>query len=210
MRSRQEGRRGRLGLRIVSILLIGIALGGAGAFVLHRYMGSRTVYTSRVTEFNLRDIGELATQEGCYTAIQTITSSRTEFGITFPFTTKNYIYSMDGVVKAGLDFSLIALNEDAAARTLTVSMPPAKLLSVVPDRGSFQVYYEGKNMFNDLHLEETNEAEKAAEVEIREKAVAYGILEHAQDNAETLVRTMLEPVYPAGEWTIRCEIQEAS
>ena len=210
MRSREEGRRGRLGLRIVSILLVGIALGGAGAFVLHRYMGSRTVYTSRVTEFNLRDIGELATQEGCYTAIQTITSSRKEFGITFPFTTKNYIYSMDGVVKAGLDFSLIALNEDAAARTLTVSMPPAKLLSVVPDRDSFQVYYEGKNMFNDLHLEETNEAEKAAEAESREKAVAYGILEHAQDNAETLVRAMLEPVYPAGEWTIRFEVQEAS
>ena len=210
MKSRQEGRRSRLGLRIVSILLIGIVLGGAGAFVLHRYMGSKTAYTSQVTEFNLRDIGELATQEGCYTAIQTITSSRREFGITFPFTTKNYIYSMDGVVKAGLDFSLIALNEDSASKTLTVSMPPAKLLSVVPDRDSFKVYYEGKNMFNDLHLEETNEAEKAAEAEIKEKAIAYGILEHAQDNAEILVRAMLEPVYPAGEWTIRFDIQEAS
>jgi hypothetical protein len=67
-----------------------------------------------------------------------------------------------------MDFSRITLNEDRASKTLTVSLPPAKLLSVVPDRDSFTVYYEGKNMFNALHLEETNEAEKAAEAEIKE------------------------------------------
>ena len=208
MRSREEGKRGRLGLRIISILLVGIVVGGVGAYVLRGYLGSRTTYTSQVTEFNLRDIGEFVTQEGCYTAIQTITSARREFGITFPFTTKNYIYSMDGVVKAGMDFSRITLNEDRASKTLTVSLPPAKLLSVVPDRDSFTVYYEGKNMFNALHLEETNEAEKAAEAEIKEKAIAYGILEHAGENAKTLVKAMLEPVYPAGEWTIRFDVQE--
>ena len=42
-------------------------------------MRSRSTVSSRMTEFNLRDIGELATQEGCYTAIQTITGSRKEF-----------------------------------------------------------------------------------------------------------------------------------
>ena len=79
MRSREEGKRGRLGLRIISILLVGIVVGGVGAFLLRGYLGSRTTYTSQVTEFNLRDIGEFVTQEGCYTAIQTITGSRKEF-----------------------------------------------------------------------------------------------------------------------------------
>ena len=207
MRSRAEERRRRPLLGLALILALGIAVGCAGAYFLQNYMSSRSAVSSRMTEFNLRDIGELATQEGCYTAIQTISGSRKEFGITFPFTNKSYIYSMDGTVKAGLDFSRIALEENALTKTLKVSMPPAKLLSVAPDRDSFTVYYESKNMFNALHLEETNQAEKAAEEEIKAKAIQYGILEHAEQNARTLVKAMLDQVYDA-EWTIEFEIRE--
>ena len=208
MKSRSEGKRRLPLFRLILVLALCAAVGCAGAYLYQRFMGPTTTYSSRLTEFNLHDIGELATQEGCYTAIQTIQGSRKEFGITFPFTTKSYIYSMDGTVKAGLDFAAIRLEENALTKTLKVSMPPAKLLSIDPDRDSFTVYYESKNMFNALHLEETNAAEKAAEEEIKSKAIQYGILDHAAENARTLVKAMIYQVYDAGEWTVEFETRE--
>lgn len=79
MRSRAEGRRRRPLFGLALILVLGIAVGCAGAYFFQNYMRSGSTVSSRMTEFNLRDIGELATQEGCYTAIQTITGSRKEF-----------------------------------------------------------------------------------------------------------------------------------
>ena len=58
---------------IVLALLALLALG---------YFGVRTLnVSSKVTAFNLKDIGELATQAGYFTTVQTIRKSREVLGI---------------------------------------------------------------------------------------------------------------------------------
>ena len=208
MSTKEGGKRSHPILGRILFLVIGVAVACAGFFLLRAYGGSFVQYGSRMTSFDLHDIGVLVTQEGRYTAVQSISGARREFGITFPFTNKTYIYSMDGTVQAGIDFAKIELKEDPSRKKLTVSLPPAKVLALDPDRDSFTVYYESNNMFNALHLTDTNQAEKAAEEEIRAKAVEYGILEHATENAKTLVRAMLLQVYDGTEWTIEFETQK--
>lgn len=208
MATKEGGRRAHPILGRLLFLIVCVAVGCAAFFLLRLYGGTVISYGSRMTSFDLHDIGVLVTQEGRYTAVQSISGARREFGITFPFTNKTYIYSMDGTVQAGIDFAEIELKEDPANKVVTVSLPPAKVLALDPDRDSFTVYYESNNMFNALHLKDTNEAEKAAEAEIRAKAVEYGILEHATENAKTLIRAMLLQVYDGTEWTIAFETQK--
>ncbi len=193
--------------RILSLVLV-VVLAYIILLIFQTATGKKNTYSSKVTELGFKNVGELVTQEGSYTAVQSIKGARKEFGITFPFTDKLYIYSMDGVVQAGVDFAQIEVKEDFQNKVLNVSLPPAKILAIDPDRDSFTVFYESNNMFNALHLEDTNEAERAAEKEIREKAENSGILEHATYNAKTLISAMLYQVYDQAEWKIAYEVQK--
>ena len=77
---------------VVIIVLVIAALGyfsaqGTGVF-------------SKVTALGLLDIGELATQAGYFTTVQTIDKSRNVLGIQVPGTQSRYVYSYDGTIKA--------------------------------------------------------------------------------------------------------------
>ena len=199
-RDRPRRRRGggRAAFRWAIILLVLAGLAAAGYF----WADSNRVISSRTVEFGLRNIGELATQAGYFTNVQTISDSRELFGITMPFTQKRYVYSYDGVVKAGINFEQVNLSLDAQTRTVTVTLPHARILSITVDENSFQVYDETKNIFNTLKIGDHNQAMIAMKQEITEKATANGILTNAEANAELLITGFLRGTYPEDQYTI--------
>ena len=162
---------------------------------------NRTI-TSRTVEFGLRNIGELATQAGYFTNVQTISDSRELFGIIIPFTQKRYVYSYDGVVKAGVNFEQVGVTSDPESKTVTVTIPHAKILSIEVDENSLQVYDESKNIFNTLKIQDHNQAMQAMKAEITEKATTNGILKNAEANAEVLITGFLSGSFPADEYRI--------
>ena len=93
---------------------------------------------SRTVAFGLRDIGELVTQAGYFTTVQATTDARTLFGFDIPFTKSKYIYSYDGIVKAGLDFSQIEVAVNDEAKIATVKLPEIKVLDVTIDNDSLK------------------------------------------------------------------------
>ncbi len=192
------------------LLIIGFLIAGAGACYGGIYLWSsyNQQYTSRVVNFGLRDIGELATQEGFFTSVQSIQKDRNVLGITVPGTNSRYIFSYDGVVKAGLNFDEIQFDTNEELKTVLVKMPEVRILSVVVDENSLVIYDETKNVFSPLKVTDLNQAMIGMKEEITEKAIHNGILDSARTNAELLVKGFLINTYPADTYTITFEWPE--
>lgn len=178
----------------ITLLLVVVVLLG---FILFE---KPTNTTSRMTSFGLREIGELATQAGYFTSVQVIQDARDFFGIVLPFTEKKYVFSYDGTVKAGIDFKNVRI--ETIGNEIHVHIPETEIFGVQVDPESYTIYYEGDSIFNKLKIEDVNEAQKALEEEVREKAVANGILENATNNARMLITGYLSAIYDMNEYSI--------
>ena len=145
----------------------------------------RTAGTT-VTEFGLKDIGELATQEGYFTVVQNVKLSR-QLIITIPGSEETYVFSYDGHVKAGLDFAEIHVDVDDAARQVKVTLPETRILSVELSEDTFKQYSGGLNLLSQLTPEEVSQARAKAKAKAQETAIANGILDNARENAKILI-----------------------
>lgn len=146
---------------------------------------------SKTTTLGFEDIGELATQAALYTNVQTINKDRTLWGIHIPLTTSKSIFSYDGVIKAGYDFSQIKLDVSKVDKTITVTLPEVKILSNTLDYDSLLIYDESESIFTPISLEDNNEALNQMEKEGQQKAIENGLFENARANAEVLIKGML-------------------
>ena len=115
---------------------------------------------SRTVAFGLRDIGELVTQAGYFTNVQKQNEDQKLFGMSVPFTTSQYIFSYDGVVKAGLDFSKIEVQIDDANKLATVKLPKIEIFDISIDNESLKIYDESQSIFTPLHIADLNDAQK--------------------------------------------------
>lgn len=171
---------------LILVIIIAVVVVLAMGFVV--FNTTRTETKSRMVDFNLKDIGELATQAGYFTNVQVISSSRELFGITVPFTQSNYVYSYDGVVKAGVNFELVDVSVDEENSIITVKMPEVEILSLEVYEDSLEVYDESKNIFTPLSISSFNQSLTDLKEEVRQRAVDNGLLESAKTNAETLIK----------------------
>ena len=163
---------------------------------------SNNKISSRTVEFGLKSIGELATQAGYFTSVQTINGSRDVFGVTVPFTQSKYIYSYDGVVKAGINFNEVQVSLNDINNIMTVTIPAPYIIDVTVDEDSLVVYDESKNIFSPLKLNEVRESISIMKQEVTEKAISNGILINAKNNAELLITGFLQGSFPQETYTI--------
>ena len=148
-----------------------------------------TVMTSDLLSQQIKEISELATVEYNYTNIGKFENQATFYGWTVPFTTKSFIISYDGKIKAGIDMSIVEVK--LRGKKITVTVPKAKILSHEIDEKSIEVFDETKNIFNqisitDYHQFAIDQKEKM-ETNVKEK----GLIEEAQKKAETTIKTFI-------------------
>lgn len=184
-------------LILVAALLL-LAVAGLAVFT-----AQLTGNISRTTAFGLKNIGELATQAGYFTTVQTISKSRDVLGIVVPGTQSNYVYSYDGVIKAGIDFEELDISVDDLRHEITIRFPEFRILSTEIDDDSFTLYNDGANLFTSLKLEDVNRSNTELKKAARETAIRNGILENARTNAELLIRGFLAGMYDLSVYTIR-------
>ena len=190
--------------RVLILLLVLLLLLGALLWL----GGSRLAVSSRITEMGLRNIGEMATQAGYFTSVQTIEKSRDVFGIEVPGTRSNYVYSYDGDIKAGLDFQEVRVDVNELTRVITVHLPEIRILSVEIQEDSFKLYNDGSNLFTSLKMEEVNESLAELKKAARETAIRNGILVNARENAETLIRSFLAQMADLNVYSVRFEAEK--
>lgn len=163
---------------------------------------------SRTVAFGLRDIGELVTQAGYFTNVQKNNKDQKLFGVSVPFTTSQYIYSYDGIVKAGLDFSELEIQVDDANKIVTVTIPEVKIFDISIDNDSLKIYDESQSIFTPLHITDLNDAQIKLKEEVRQTAIDNGILEGAARNAKTLISGFLSGTLDLKDYTIEFEEQK--
>lgn len=192
-------------LLLVSLVVILICITIIAAMLIQT---RKNQVESRTVAFGLKDMGELVTQAGYFTNVQSSTSTRQLFGMDIPFTTSKYIYSYDGVVKAGLDFAGIEVQVDDANRTVTVLLPEIEILDVNIDNDSLKIYDESQSIFTPLHISDVNEAQIELKEQVRQTAIDNGILEEAEKNARTIIGGFLSGTMDLKNYTIQFEAKE--
>lgn len=191
----------RVGTVYAGLLLLVALLASGVTFIVK----SASVVESKVTEIELKDIGELATQAGYYTSVQTVAKAKEIAGVKIPLTDSNYVFSYDGVIKAGIDFEEIHITVDNEKKEIVVDLPEVKILSNEIDPDSQVVYYESSNVYTPLSLEEVRQALARAREEGEQKSIQNGLLDNALENAKVLIRGMLAGLYDLNEFTLRFE-----
>ena len=135
-------------------------------------------------------------------------AARSIFGLEIPFTQSKYIYSYDGIVKAGLDFSELEIQVDDANKIVTVTMPEVKIFDISIDNDSLKIYDESQSIFTPLHITDLNDAQIKLKEEVRQTAIDNGILEGAARNAKTLISGFLSGTLDLKDYTIEFEEQK--
>lgn len=182
----------RLVVVLLCIVLFAVAVWSTGAL--------RT--KSRMTSFGMKNIGELATQSGYFTVVNVIDDNVELWGWSVPLTESKYIFSYDGIVKAGLDFSKLDYKVNELTNEIVVSIPEVEIQSVELQEDSLEIYDEMHNIFTPLGLADIQESRLTMIDEIRTKALENGLLEQAKVNAQMLISGFLSGQYDLSEYHI--------
>ena len=131
----------------------------AAAVILAFFLGAARGGQAREPEItadllgqHLREVSDLVSVEYHYTNMGKFENTLDFYGWEVPFTTKSFIVSYDGVIRAGVDLSRaeVEVNGD----TISVTLPAAEILSNEVEEGSLQVYDETHSIFNPISIED--------------------------------------------------------
>ncbi len=174
------------------IILLAAVILCAACFFAGKGMGSASPdrrMSAVVVENSLTEISELATMNYHYTNMAEFESSKDFYGMKLPFTTKSFIITYDGQIKAGVDLS--AADVDVSGSRITVALPDAKILSHEIDEDSIEVFDESTSIFNPLKVEDYKAFSKDQKETMEKKAVEKGLLAEARSSAVKSVREFL-------------------
>ncbi|MDD4808329.1 MAG: DUF4230 domain-containing protein [Oscillospiraceae bacterium] len=168
---------------IVSLLFINIGRAS-------RSGSSQPQVTSTVVKEKELGIQELSTVKYMYTNVGKFSQSNALYGYTVPFTTKSFLITYDGTIKAGLDLSAVQVQVSDNAVTLT--LPQAKVLSHEIDENSIEVYDETNNIFNPIHVKDYTTFAAGEKHKMEQKAAQQGLLKEADAKAKTSLTQLLQ------------------
>ena len=154
----------------------------------------------------LQSISELATVEYKYTNMGKFENQATFYGWNVPFTTKSFIISYDGKIKAGIDMSLIDIR--ISRRTINITVPKSKILTHEIDEKSLEVFDETHNIFNPIQISDYNEFSVDQKEKMEKNVLEKGLLEEAQDKAESTIKKFITSSYPQDNFKINIKVDE--
>ena len=156
-----------------------------------------TTITSDLLSQQIQGISELASVEYNYTNMGKYENQATFYGWKVPFTTKSFILSYDGKIKAGIDMSLVEVH--MSGKNINISIPEAKILSHEIDEKSIEVFDETKNIFNQISITDYNQFAINQKKSMESKAQEKGLLEEAQNKAKETIQTFVESMYSSSD-----------
>ena len=173
------------------------ALVGGACFLGGRWSAGQSENTqidAVVLQNQLTEIRELATVTYAYTNMAQFESSSDFYGVKVPFTTKSFILTYDGTIKAGVDLDGAAV--DISGTTVTVTLPEARILSHEIDEDSVEVFDEKTSIFNPFTVEDFTSFQADQKAAMEERALSRGLLEEARSKAVSSVKQLLAAALP--------------
>ncbi len=174
-------------------------------FLIGRFTGgedNNTQMSAVVLENKLTEISELASISYAYTNMAEFENSKDFYGVKLPFTTKSFIITYDGQIKAGVDLSQAQVS--VRGTRVQVTLPEAEVLSHQIDEDSIEVFDETTSIFNPLRVEDYQAFSKDQKARMEKKAEEKGLLTEAKSRAVSSVRSMLEQLL-GSDYTLNVE-----
>ena len=169
--------------KFLIILLLLAVLGGGGYFYLTQ-RGNQELTADMVTA-KLENASDCTTQKLIYQGLVESKSGN------IPILNKNaFLMTYTAVVRAGFDISKTSV--DINDTTVEVTIPPMEIQEITIQPKSLKFYNTSLTLFKPDEKNETQKALVAAEEDAAEKAGKSGLLEAADENAEALLKGILE------------------
>ncbi len=161
--------------------------------------------TSDLLGQQFRSVQELVSVEYHYTNMGKFENQLDFYGWKVPFTTKSFLVSYDGVIKAGVDLSRAEVDVDEVRKAVTITLPASRILSHEIPEDSLQVFDETRNIFNPITIEDYTGFTRDQKAEVEQKAIDEGLLTDAAEKARSAVETFVSLLPGSGDytWTIR-------
>ena len=197
-------RRMGLKMKILLILLTLLLICGAvlAAFLCGLRQASQAAeqITGDLLASRLRSVQELVTVSYYYTNMGRFENQVDFYGWKVPFTTKSFIVSYDGVIKAGVD--LEQLQVSIGGGEVTVTLPESRIISHEIPEDSLEVFDESDNLFNHITIEDYTAFTQDQKSAMEQRAVDGGLLDRANQEARTAVDSLLRIMPGLEEYTL--------
>lgn len=189
---------------------IALILGAALALWALNYLDSIQISAPAITSSLLKEelqyVRDLVTVEYRYTnADKAEFPGHTIFGQSVPFTGKSFIVSYDGVIKYGVDLGAVEIRVNDVARTVTVTVPPSKLVSHEMPEASFKALDEKNGLFNRIHIDDVTEFRRTQKAAMEAKAVQLGLPRQAQERSGAAIEALLNTVPGMEDYTLKIQ-----
>lgn len=177
---------------LILLIVIGIMLIIAKNFILKEPIKLKKTISSDIIFAELIRVNEMITTKYPYKSIGVFSDTKEFYGIEIPFTSKKFILSFSGTINAGIELSKIKVDLDKDKKTLTISLPQAKILSNDFSHEGISIYDEETALFNPIKIEDYKEFAIAQEDKIVKEAIDSGLLDITKDNAKENIKNMLK------------------
>lgn len=118
-------------------------------------------------------------------------------GIAF-ISKSDFIMVYEATARAGIDVKDIKVEADDINQIVWLTLPKAEILDVKVDMNKIKYFDEKFSLFNVDAKEDANKANALAEEEAKKELASMGILEMANDQAEALIKGLIQDVVPEG------------
>lgn len=162
-----------------------------------------------VINTELNGISELATMEYLYTNAAKFSDAKHFNDWNIPFTEKSFILQWNGVIKAGVKMERVKVSINETEKVITIALPTAEILSHDPDENSVKVLDQNNGLFNPVTVEDKVKFDAEMTKEMEQRAIDNGLLEKAQENAESVIANMLYAIPGVqGTYQVQFETQK--
>lgn len=201
-------RRMRLKTKILLCLLAVLLVSGVAlaAFLYGLRQAGREAepqITSDLLAQQLRSMQELVTVSYYYTNMGRFENQVDFYGWRVPFTTKSFIVSYDGVIKAGVDLDKLQVR--VGEGEVAVTLPESRITSHEIPEDSLEVFDESDNLFNHITIEDYTSFTRDQKAAMEKRAVDSGLLDRADQEARTAVESLLRLMPGLEEYELTVE-----
>lgn len=190
---------------VIAIILVVIVIFYAGVFYAGRNGEPQISATTILNQ--LQEANELTTMEYHYTKVGKFENSLSLNGWDIPLTTKSFLLTYDGIIKAGVNMSEAEVQTEN--HKIIVSLPQIKVLSNVIDESSIEVYDESRNIFNPIKIEDYTIFATQQKQLVEEEAMENGLESQAATKAQEIITKLLQMVPEVKEsYTIEVTFKE--
>lgn len=141
----------------------------------------------------IKPASDLVTVRYYYTDADIFENSKQLMGKKLPLTTNKTIFTYDGVISLGVDFSGINISVDDDARAIVIEMPEPKIIANEIDAGSFQYYDVTNSVFNTTEMGDVTDVIDELKAHKEAKVLASkDIMAQAADNAQSVILGFLQ------------------